>query len=134
VTPWRVITAPNIGSRLTLTPRYKATGTIAYTLPLAESIGDVTAAATVIYTSSYLSQYAARAGVDAYTLLNLNLSWRKIGGGPVDLSLFATNVTKQKYYTYQNDLYTDVGFTSATIGEPRMFGMRLKYRFDASAN
>jgi iron complex outermembrane receptor protein len=133
VTPWRVITAPSVGSRLTLTPRYKATGTAAYTLPLPESVGSVTASATVTYTSSYLSQYASRAGIDAITLLNLNLNWTNVAGGPVDLGLFATNVTKQKYYTYQNDLYNDVGFTSATVGEPRMYGLRLKYRFGASA-
>jgi iron complex outermembrane receptor protein len=86
-----------------------------------------------VYSSSYLSQYSSRAGVDAFTLLNLNLNWENVAGSPVDLGLFATNVTKQEYVAYKNDLYSDLGFVSGVLGEPRTYGIRLKYRFGASA-
>jgi iron complex outermembrane receptor protein len=130
---WTLRTFPTVGSPLALTPKYKATGTAAYTLPLPETVGEVTLAATVVYSSSYLSQYSSRAGVDAFTLLNLNLNWENVAGSPVDLGLFATNVTKQEYVAYKNDLYSDLGFVSGVLGEPRTYGIRLKYRFGASA-
>jgi iron complex outermembrane receptor protein len=50
-----------------------------------------------------------------------------VAGSPVDLSVFANNVTKQEYYTYILDVQQ--GFQSAQLGLPRMYGMRLRYTF-----
>jgi iron complex outermembrane receptor protein len=44
--------------------------------------------------------------------------------------LFATNLTNQKYYNYVAGLGSpQLGFETATVGEPRMFGARLRYTF-----
>jgi len=73
---------------------------------------------------------AAFSTLPSLGLLNLNVGWDSIGGSPVDLSLFATNVTKEKYYSYAAGLGSpEVGFETASVGEPRMYGMRLKVHF-----
>ena len=62
------------------------------------------------------------------TVLNLNATWENVGGMPIDLSAFMTNVTNEHVILQIND-NTLRGFISSTIGEPRMWGFRLKYKF-----
>ena len=51
-------------------------------------------------------------------------------GSRVDLSFFGTNLTNLHYYAYIPGLGTPaVGFETAVLGEPRMFGVRARYRF-----
>jgi iron complex outermembrane receptor protein len=61
-------------------------------------------------------------------LLNVNLGWQSIAGGPFDLSFFATNVTQDHYYSFVPGLESS-GAEFAAIGQPRMFGVRLRYSF-----
>lgn len=129
------------GDPLVLSPRNKYTVSGEYTLPLPESIGRISLGATFIHSDKQLSNYVylhtpanvASTGGNFGTLapldlLNLNVSWNSIVGAPVDISLFGTNVTQKKYYTFVPGLVT-AGFESASIGEPRMFGARVRYRF-----
>ena len=63
-------------------------------------------------------------------LLNLNARWTNIAGAPIDLSLFMTNVTREKYYSFIAGLGSpSVNFETATLGEPQMYGARLRFRF-----
>ena len=61
-------------------------------------------------------------------MLNLNATLADVAQLPVDLSFFMTNVTNEHVILQINDNQAR-GFVSATIGEPRMFGFRLRYRF-----
>ncbi|HEX7853718.1 MAG TPA: TonB-dependent receptor [Sphingobium sp.] len=146
-----------VGDPLLLSPKNKFTVTGTYQLPLDESIGKISVGATFVHSDSALGNYSSRfyqgcaainplAGCNALTspavaaqfqslsylpatnLVNLNASWNSIAGSPVDLSLFATNVTKEKYYTFLPGI-TGTGLAVASLGEPRMYGMRLKVRF-----
>jgi len=126
-----------VGGPLELSPTNKATFTASYTLPLDESIGKVTAGATFTHTDRMLTNYGdsalggAFAGLDyvqATNLLGLNVDWANVGGRPMDLSLFATNVTGEKYYTYIPGLAGE-GFETASVGAPAMWGVRLRYTF-----
>ncbi|MFT3966217.1 MAG: TonB-dependent receptor [Sphingobium sp.] len=147
----------NLGLPLTYTPKNKYTITGTYVLPLPSSAGKVSIGATFTHTDSYQATYqtngciladpnsatgkgtgacAARTAlgydigkVAGFDLLNLNLNWNSVAGGPIDLAVFATNVTNQKYYTATFGGYTNFGFEGASVGEPRMYGVRLKYRF-----
>ena len=128
------------GDPLVLSPRHKLVLSGAYTLPIDAAIGKVTFGGTVSYVSSQLTAYtynapAILAGfggnlgrLPGRTLLNLNFEWASIAGMPLDLTLFATNVTKKKYYSFVPGLASS-GFESAIVGEPRMYGLRLKYTF-----
>lgn len=63
------------------------------------------------------------------SLLDLSLNWEGGAGTPIDLGLFATNVTNKYYYTHVNE-QSSSGFISRYLGEPRMYGMRLRYSFE----
>ena len=124
-----------------------------YTLPLDASVGKVSIGASMTYQSRRrvvsdgvikradgsvlaLAQTAADgtvttsgAGVaPSSTVLNLNVGWENVAKMPVDLSFFMTNVTNAHVILQIND-NTARGFVSALIGEPRMFGGRIKYHF-----
>lgn len=137
-----------IGYPLALSPKNKFTITATYTLPLDESIGRISVGGTFVHTDSYqttvqdskivLDQRAPGLfnvigrdlGILPPTnLLNLNLNWNSIAGSPVDLALFMTNVTKRKYATAVFGGLPTFGWDGRSLGEPRMFGARLKYRF-----
>ena len=67
--------------------------------------------------------------------LDLNLDWNSVGGSPVDVSLFANNVTNQFTVVTLNGLRDILGFDARQLGEPRMYGGRLRVRFgEDSAN
>jgi iron complex outermembrane receptor protein len=137
------IVAPSFmkGDELTLSPRNKVSATPSYTLPLPDTIGAVTLAATYTYTGKQLTNYQDRTEpalaqysyLQATKLLNLNLNWNNIMGKPVDLSVFATNVTKEEYYTFCSGLGGGVasnGFETCDPGAPMMFGARVKIRYN----
>jgi iron complex outermembrane receptor protein len=128
-----------------------------YTLPLPESVGKLSVGATWVYTSAYravsdppvlatpcpgvtantnINLFNCSAAVPAQfapqgygsKVLNLNVNWEKVGGLPVDAAFFVTNVTNEHVFLHAN-VQVGSGFLSNIIGEPRMFGFRLKYSF-----
>ncbi|MET1755744.1 TonB-dependent receptor [Novosphingobium sp. RD2P27] len=135
------------GDPLQLSPKNKYSVTASYELPVNESLGAISLGATFTHTDSSLGNYSSRfyvgvAGSDPQTveqfrqlsylpssdLLNLNVSWNGVAGSPVDLAAFVTNVTKEKYYTSLPGV-GGTGLIVVSVGEPRMYGMRLKVRF-----
>ncbi|HEX8059224.1 MAG TPA: TonB-dependent receptor, partial [Novosphingobium sp.] len=136
-----IVTPPSnqVGQPLLLSPKNQFTVTGTYTLPLPESVGRLSLAATFTHTDKQLSNYVdetfptvpaiyAFRYLEARNLLNLNLNWNRVANSPIDLSLFATNVTNQKYYAFISGL-ASVGFEGGNPGEPRMYGVRVRYSF-----
>jgi iron complex outermembrane recepter protein len=130
------------GAPLALSPKNKASLTGSYTLPLPPSIGRITLGATFTHTDKQLTNYVyldpatvAAIGKDygfvpSTDLLNLNLNWNAIAGSPVDVSLFATNVTGKEYYQFIPGLASPgAGVEFGVLGEPRMYGARIRVRF-----
>ena len=121
-----------VGDELTQSPNNKVTLTGTYTLPLSESIGEISFAATYIYTDEQLlsSLTASPIGLAPSTeLLNLNLNWNGVLGSGVDIAAFATNVTDETYRVAVGQGYTSGGYENALYGAPRMYGFRLRYSF-----
>ncbi len=52
--------------------------------------------------------------------------------GSLDISAFGKNLLDRKYRTYGIDFGDSLGFTGATYGDPRTFGLQLTYNFTAS--
>ncbi len=74
-------------------------------------------------------QFASQYGIlPSSKVVNLNVNWEDVGGMPIDAAFFVTNVTKQKTILHAN-VQVGSGFLSNIIGEPRMWGFRLKYKF-----
>ncbi|RYY32988.1 MAG: TonB-dependent receptor [Sphingomonadales bacterium] len=66
----------------------------------------------------------------AYGQLNASIGLRDIGGRPIDISLFGTNLTDTARPVGVLDQYNaGPGFVGLTYTEPRMYGVRLGYRF-----
>ena len=129
------------GARLPFAPKNRVTVTGTYTLPVDESIGIIAVGATFTHTDRQFATHgddaAFAAGLIPYNpgiipvtnLLNLNASWRSIAGGPVDVSLFATNVTNRKYRVGITNSLPTLGAEYLVLGEPRIYGVRLRLRF-----
>jgi iron complex outermembrane receptor protein len=126
------------GDPLALSPKHKLSVTAAYTLPLDEKVGQITLAATYSYQSDMVSGYNSRnaAGdvifpstVPARSLLDLNLNWKNVGNMPVDLAVFANNVTNEHYYNITLDNMASSGVVTGSVGLPRMYGVRLRVRY-----
>jgi iron complex outermembrane receptor protein len=65
----------------------------------------------------------------AYGLLNASLDWKNALGQNLDVSVFGTNLTNKTYSISNSGVYNQVGTQSQIFGEPRMYGMRIRYNF-----
>jgi iron complex outermembrane receptor protein len=74
--------------------------------------------------SFYMSPNRADRKLPGYGTLSLRASY--LIGEHLDLSLYATNVTDKKYYAAG---IISGNLAPATVGEPRMYGAELTYRF-----
>jgi iron complex outermembrane receptor protein len=130
------------GSPLVLSPKNKLSLSGSYTLPLDRSIGKVSLGLNYVYTDKQTTGNAyadpdtlARMGgknlaeLDSRNLLNGNVNWEQVAGSPVDMSFFVTNLTNEKYYLFVPGLGSN-GLEFATLAEPRMYGVRLRYNFN----
>jgi iron complex outermembrane receptor protein len=69
--------------------------------------------------------------LEAFGLLNMSLDWNSVAGSGFDLGLFVTNATNKLYRISNTNVFQQGGllYQSTLYGEPRMYGLRLKYRF-----
>jgi iron complex outermembrane receptor protein len=104
---------------------------VEYHRSLPAKLGDASFQANYSWTArTAFSDAASPLGeIHSYGLLNLSASWNHVGDHPVDVMLFASNVTNKLYSIGGFDLYSSVGYLAQKFGEPRMYGIRLKYRF-----
>lgn len=65
----------------------------------------------------------------SYGLLNATLEWKNFFAMPLDISVFGTNIANKTYLISNTGVYQTIGAQGVIYGEPRMFGVRLKYRF-----
>jgi iron complex outermembrane receptor protein len=118
-----------LGSRLPLVPTWKWNVTGTYQLPIAEKVGRISISATYSKASSFIYTTGPFGTIDGIGLLSANINWNGVGGTPIDLSLFGTNLAGKEYYTAVNDLIGSGGFVSKYFGEPRVYGLRARYTF-----
>jgi iron complex outermembrane receptor protein len=64
-----------------------------------------------------------------YELLNLNADWKNVYGTQVSLGAYINNALEEEYDFSMLDVMSSVGFSSRIPGEPRTYGVRLKYEF-----
>ncbi len=120
------------GDPLPFAPKHSLTLTADYRLPIDERLGEMHAIVTYIYTDELQTTsptFSPFGVLPSYELVNLNLNWNGIAGGPVDASLFATNVLDEEYTTFVSGNWNSVGFETRYVGQPRLVGMRVRYNF-----
>ena len=141
-----IIPSGSPGDPLAFSPRNKLAVTGTVMLPVPDHIGKMAVSATYLYTSKQIQttgerdlaaaittatgSYFADPGVIQPTnLVNLNFNWDNVAGSPIDLSVFATNVTNKDYRVAIGQSLNTAGFENALYGPPRMYGVRLRYTF-----
>ena len=119
------------------TPLNKINLTGRYHIPIEPTLGSDLSAAVTWTHQSHVKQltqtattYLPLATQPAYSLLDLRLDWRDVGGHPLDLSAFVTNVTNKTYRTGTLDLLTSLGYITGLYNQPRMWGFQIRYRYD----
>ena len=127
-----LLPASVVGGPLALAPKHRLTLSATYTLPLDESIGKVSLGASFSHTAANnaVSPAASRNffRLESSNLVNLNLDWEDIGGLPVDVAFFVTNLTNEKRFTYPAGSFATVGSEGGHLNVPRMYGMRVKFK------
>ena len=99
-------------------------------LPVPENWGTLNLYANWSYIGKQFINVAEPLGIfDPYGLLNLSARWGKIGGSNIDAEAFVTNATNKLYRNSYSAVFFGVGTLSEVFGEPRMYGLRLRYSF-----
>lgn len=108
--------------------QYSATGR--YHLPIGTGLGDASISATYSWQGHIqFSDREVGGIIPPHGLLDIRLDWNDIAGRPVDASFFMTNATDQVYLAGGTIVYNALGLNSVLLGEPRMWGFQLRYRF-----
>ncbi|WP_321491462.1 TonB-dependent receptor [uncultured Desulfobacter sp.] len=121
-------TISTTGNRLPFTPKFKFCFGTQYIIALSQW-GFVALAGNVTWRDKfYFDHYQSEAtSQDAYTIVNAQIRY-ETRDGRWAADLYGKNLTNEKYYTYK---FMELDSTNivASMGAPRMFGVRLTYRF-----
>lgn len=118
------------GDVLAYSPKHRLTLTGTWTLPLDDSIGQISLGATYVYTAQQTATKASPFGVlPASNLVNLNVGWNNVLGNPVDIAFFMTNATNKFAPLSVANGWASNGFEAYVVNPPRMWGIRARVRF-----
>jgi iron complex outermembrane receptor protein len=101
-----------------------------YYLPVPDALGKVSARANWHWQARF-GDFLGTSQIPAYGVLNLSLNWDKINGAPFDAQIFCSNALNK---TYISGGIGFIGFEESTYGDPRLYGIRVTYRFGAQGN
>lgn len=107
-----------------------------YRLPIAPTQGEFTVRANWNWQSKSLSgiglvsdSTAPGAIAPAFGVLNLSADWNRIHDSSLDASLYVSNATDKVYGIGGLAFYNFLGVAVQRYGEPRMYGVRIRYNF-----
>ena len=126
------VAAPTlIGLPFANLPKHKYSVAASYTVPLAANIGSVRLSASYSYQSRFFAATAIQPldHIESYDLVNCALDWDGVLGSSIDASVFVANATDEEYRIGQSSNYFSDGKVVSLFGEPRTYGVRLRYRF-----
>jgi iron complex outermembrane receptor protein len=115
-------------------PRYNLGATAEVSVPIPENLGtSLSVAATYYYRDRLIlsADYAAEPqGVaPGYGMVNFNVEWLNFYNKNVDVSLFCKNCTNVTYINGGISIEAELGITPVDYGEPRTYGVRVRYHF-----
>ncbi|WP_077036572.1 TonB-dependent receptor, partial [Pelomonas sp. KK5] len=119
------------GSSFPFTPKNKYTLGVQWEQPL-QRLGTLVLSGNYAHQSSFSTAQNNLARVQSmpgYGTLSLRAALRRIGGQPLDVSVFVANATNRTYATGLADFYSSFGAVTYTYGEPRTFGVQARYEF-----
>ena len=123
----QIIPRGSVGSALTYSPKHRATLAADYTLPLDESIGEISFGANFVYTDEQLVD--GNNTIPSSSVLNLNAAWKNIANSNIDVMAFATNITNEVYFSTAGGGFESAGVDDRLLAPPRMYGVRVRFNF-----
>lgn len=117
------------------TPKHQYNISGRYEFPVSEELGKISLFASYGYTGrqysgpSTLPALEPGAFFPSAGLLNMSFNWRDIMQSGIDFSLFATNVTKERYVVSNTNVFYAIGSQASLYGEPRTYGLQLRYNW-----
>ena len=126
-------------NRFNSVPKWQYALNAEYARSLGGGMGRAGIGATLFHQSSVALTDTSRLNPDSiepgHTTIDANAFWRGIAGRPIDLGLFVTNLTNEKYRIGTNNLLQNasLGILGEIYAPPRMYGVSVKYRFGADA-
>lgn len=136
-------------------PEQSLTASASYTLPVDESLGEMSLMASVYWqddmsthplvgdfaqfqsagvnpaahwSDANVAQAEEVSKVDAYEVWNLRFDWRNVMGSQFDVAAFVNNATDEDYVMGGLNVI-DVFYTGYTYGAPRTYGASMRYQF-----
>jgi iron complex outermembrane receptor protein len=112
-----------------------ASATLRYNLPVDQSMGNMSVAASGTISSQETGLDDSLPGRPTpvapfkRSRLDARADWTGMYGRPFDLSLALTNVTNHRYSIIGFNLYQTLGIITTQYAEPRMFSARLRWHF-----
>lgn len=67
--------------------------------------------------------------IDPYSLFNARLDYNNIGGSQFSAGVWVRNIGDKRYFAYRNAVLNLSAYDVAAYGDPRTFGMDVKFRF-----
>lgn len=130
------VCTPNIQTPYVGVPKHQLSVGGRFELPVDESLGVIALSTNVYYQSrtlfddSVLQDPNRRGFQKKYAMVDARLDWNDISGSPLDVALFARNITNHTHYIgYGNNLQS-LGMSQATYNEPRTYGVQLRIQFE----
>jgi iron complex outermembrane recepter protein len=120
-----------VGLPFAYLPRHKASIGGTYQLPSPPSWGQICAGAFYSYQSRFFDAPTVQPldYISGYGLLNTRVDWKNLFQSALDASVYVTNATDKIYRAGQYSSYVANGYITSFYGEPRMFGVQLRYSF-----
>ncbi len=109
--------------------------TARYVLPIPADLGKLSVTANYAYTgqqwevTTQLPQYEPGSNVLSFGLLNFTANWSNAFRSPCDIGFFITNATNKTYEITNTGVFNQIGVAANMYGEPRMYGLRLRYHW-----
>jgi iron complex outermembrane receptor protein len=120
-----------VGLPFAYLPKHKGSLGGTYRLPSPRSWGEVSVGAFFSCQSRFFDAPAVQPldYISGYGLLNTRIDWKNVFQTAIDVSAYVTNATDKIYRVGQYSGYVANGYITSFYGEPRMFGVQLRYQF-----
>ncbi len=121
-----------VGGHLSFSPTHSLTTALSYNLPTPAELGAISLGGSYTFVSdqeSCSSELSPYCQLPSHRLVSLNANWKAIVGSPLDASFFMTNALDEKITSYVPGLFSGAGSEYRVVGEPRMYGVKVKYNF-----
>jgi iron complex outermembrane recepter protein len=105
------------------------------TIPVGTDMGELNLFVNYSHTSRQYTDQDSLPGtqpgayLEPFGLLNVSLDWRNVANSGFDIGLFGTNLVNKTYRISNANVFDGLLYDATLYGEPRMYGLRLKYSF-----